>query len=148
MRSSRRPESFLARRTISGTYAGAGAATRNLLFDVFQSDQTDGKIHFASESVFRFVAKERELWQFSLVVALSGNLIANESLYAILTHSVIGTIAEATYFAFGTSANYTPSCSAIVLLNAGDVVTPQIYSGVGSGNNPSPSCEFSGMRIG
>lgn len=138
----------MAHRTVAGTYAGAGGAGRPLLFDVMQSDQTDGKISFISESRFLFTARERETWHFSLVVGLSTALASGELIYAILNASGHGNFAESGYIANQATANYFPHASATILLTPGETVTPSIYSNAVSGNNPHAICEFTGVRLG
>lgn len=137
----------MAHRTSAGTYAGAGAAFRALLFDVMQSDETDGKIVFIPESRFLFVAKEREVWHFSLVVGLSTALASGETVIATLQHPAFGLL-QASMVANTATANYFPHLSVTWPLNPGDTVQPQIYSGSVGGNNPHAICEFTGCRVG
>lgn len=150
MRSGRRDrpaESFYAQRTTNLSVAGGAAAWRNINFNVMQSDRTDGKIVFIPDSRFVFVAKENEMWHFSLAANWFTSAAVNDLLAVGGWAPTIGTFAVETYYASAVSATYYLAGSVTLPFKPGETFYPQAYSGNATDNGLGTLTFCSGVRV-
>lgn len=148
-----RTESFYARRGSTGTYVptsggGLGAGARPLLFDLLQSDKTDGKIAFIPETLFRITAKDYETWCVQLIVSLAANSSGANYICPYLTGPGSQARNLAILTAVAATNNYVVPGEIIIALNPGESLSPALNSDNATNNNPSSACIFSGYRIG